>query len=316
MKEKLVVITGPTAVGKTDISIEIAKRINGEIISADSMQIYKYMDIGTAKVREDEMQGIKHHLIDFIEPDEDFTVSNYKEKAAKLITELNKLHKMPIVTGGTGLYINSLVYKLDFIHIPPDNTLREKYENIAKNEGKSYLLELLRKVDPITAGKYSENDVQRIVRALEVYDKSGITMSEQTKNFRKPSEKYEPSMYCLYLDREKLYERINLRVDSMIEEGLIEEVEGLLNKGYTPNLTSMKAIGYRELIRYLQGEWSLDEAINKIKQFSRNYAKRQLTWFRRDDRINWIDVGDFEDKIEIADYIEKDIREKYRKVSY
>ncbi len=316
MKEKLVVITGPTAVGKTDVSIEIAKSLDGEIISADSMQIYKYMDIGTAKVRKDEMQGIKHHLINFIEPDIEFTVANYKEKATKLITELNKLHKLPIITGGTGLYINSLVYELDFIHIAPDNKLRREYENIAKNKGKSHLLELLRKIDPISAEKYSENDLQRIIRALEVYNKSGVTMSEQTRNFRKPSEKYETFMYCLYLDREKLYERINLRVDSMIEEGLIEEVKRLLNKGYTPDLTSMKAIGYRELIKYLQGEWSLDEAINKIKQFSRNYAKRQLTWFRRDGRINWIDIGDFEDKIEIANYIEKDIKEKCKKVSY
>ena len=316
MKEKLVVITGPTAVGKTDISIEIAKRLNGEILSADSMQIYKYMDIGTAKVRKDEMKGVNHHLLDFVEPDKEFTVSNYKEKATNIITELNNNHKLALVVGGTGLYINSLVYELDFIDIAPDDKLRKKYEDIAKNDGKNYLLDLLRKVDPITAQKYSENDVQRIVRALEVYHKSGITMSEQTKNFRKPSDKYNPLMYCLYLNREKLYERINLRVDLMIEEGLIQEVEGLLNKGYTPDLTAMKAIGYREIIKYLQGEWSLDEAINKIKQFSRNYAKRQLTWFRRDDRINWIDIEEFVSKNELADYIEKDIRTKYKKVSY
>ena len=312
MKEKLIIISGPTAVGKTDISIEIAKRLNGEIISADSMQIYKYMDIGTAKVRKDEMQGIKHHLIDFIEPDEDFSVSDYKEKATKLITKLNNEGKTPIVAGGTGLYINSLVYELDFTDIAPDQDLRRNYEYIAEKEGKGYLLELLRKVDPITAGKYSENDVQRIVRALEVYDKSGISMSEQTKNFRRPSQKYQPLMYCLYLDRQKLYDRINHRVDLMIEKGLIGEVEGLLNMGYSKELSSMKAIGYRELIQYLEGEWSLDHAISKIKQFSRNYAKRQLTWFRRDDRIKWIDVEKFENKIQVADYIERDIREKYK----
>ncbi|MDY0234497.1 MAG: tRNA (adenosine(37)-N6)-dimethylallyltransferase MiaA [Gudongella sp.] len=311
MKEKLVVITGPTAVGKTEISIEIAKRLNGEIISADSMQIYKYMDIGTAKVRKDEMQGIKHHLVDFLEPDDEFTVANYKKKATNIITEINNIDKLPIVSGGTGLYINSLVYELDFIDIAPDEELREKYEDIARNEGKAYLLELLRKVDPITAAKYSENDVQRIVRALEVYYKSGISMSEQTKNFRKPNEKYEPLMYCLYLDREELYNRINLRVDLMIDHGFLHEVVELLNKGYSTDLTSMKAIGYRELIKYILGEWSLDEAINKIKQFSRNYAKRQLTWFRRDDRIHWIDVGSFENKIDLADYIERDIRKKY-----
>lgn len=312
MKEKLIIISGPTAVGKTDISIEIAKRLNGEIISADSMQIYKYMDIGTAKVRKDEMQGIKHHLIDFIEPDEDFSASNYKEKATKLITKLNNEGKTPIIAGGTGLYINSLVYELDFIDIAPDQDLRRNYEYIAEKEGKGYLLELLRKVDPITAGKYSENDVQRIVRALEVYDKSGISMSEQTKNFRRPSQKYQPLMYCLYLDRQKLYDRINHRVDLMIEKGLIGEVEGLLNMGYSKELSSMKAIGYRELIQYLEGEWSLDHAISKIKQFSRNYAKRQLTWFRRDDRIKWIDVEKFENKIQVADYIERNIREKYK----
>lgn len=280
------------------------------------MQIYKYMDIGTAKVRKDEMKGVNHHLLDFVEPDKEFTVSNYKEKATNIITELNNNHKLALLVGGTGLYINSLVYELDFIDIAPDDKLRKKYEDIAKNDGKNYLLDLLRKVDPITAQKYSENDVQRIVRALEVYHKSGITMSEQTKNFRKPSDKYNPLMYCLYLNREKLYDRINLRVDLMIEEGLIQEVEGLLNKGYTPDLTAMKAIGYREIIKYLQGEWSLDEAINKIKQFSRNYAKRQLTWFRRDDRINWIDIEEFVSKNELADYIEKDIRTKYKKVSY
>ncbi len=312
MKEKLVIITGPTAVGKTDVSIKLAKKLGGEIISADSMQIYKYMDIGTAKVKKEEMDGIKHHLLDFIEPDEDFSVASYKEKATKIITEINKSNKIPFIVGGTGLYINSLVYDLDFIDVKADEEQRRKYEDMAKRYGKAYLLDLLRKIDPLTSSKYNENDTQRIVRALEVYDKTGIRMSEQAKNFRRPTEKYQVLMYCLYLNREDLYSRINKRVDIMIEDGLLNEVEDLLNRGYSKNLPSMKAIGYRELIRHLEGEWSLDEAIGKIKQFSRNYAKRQLTWFRRDDRINWIDIDDFKNQEDLVNYIEEDILNKYK----
>lgn len=303
MKEKLFVLIGPTAVGKTELSIDLAKRLNAEIISADSMQIYKYMDIGTAKITEEEMEGVPHHLIDFLYPDEEYTVSDYQRDASRLITEINARGRLPMVVGGTGLYINSLVYELNFAKAPPDEEYRVELEELAANYGIEYIHDLLSKVDPESAKTISKKDKKRIIRALEVYKTTGKTMSEYNKNFRKETDKYDLCMVCLNMDRQKLYDRINMRVDIMIENGLIDEVKGILHKGYHKNLVSLKGIGYKEIIEYLDGNLTLDEAIEKIKKGSRNYAKRQLTWFRRDKRIKWVNKDDFDDFHQLSQYV-------------
>lgn len=307
MKEKLVIITGPTAVGKTELSIKVAKRFHGEIISSDSMQIYKYMDIGTAKITQEEMEGVNHHLIDFLDPSEEFSVYDYKEKATGIIKRLNEIGSLPIVTGGTGLYINSLIYDLNFSPIAPNKILRDKYDKILLNEGSIGLYNLLKELDPVSAEKIDQNNHQRLMRALEVTESSGIPFSKYNKDFRKESQKYDLAYYCLNMDREKLYDRINLRVDIMLEKGLIGEVSNLLNKGYNKDMLSMKAIGYKEIILYLEGIIPLSQAIEMIKQGSRNYAKRQLTWFRRDNRIKWIDVDSYQSKDEMIDFVIKDV---------
>lgn len=303
MKENLFILIGPTAIGKTALSIDLAKKFNGEIISADSMQIYKYMDIGTAKVTKDEMEGVPHHLIDFIYPDEEYTVSNYQRDASRLIEDINSRNKLPIVVGGTGLYINSLVYNLNFAKVPPDEEYRLELENLADRHGDAYIYDRLRHIDIKSSNSISENDRKRIIRALEVYRVTGKTMSEHNENFRKEVDKYNLSMICLNMDRQDLYVRINRRVDIMIEAGLVNEVKGILEKGYHKDLVSLKGIGYKEIIMYLEGKITLENAIEKIKQASRNYAKRQLTWFRRDNRIKWINKDDFDNFDKLSQYI-------------
>lgn len=283
----LVIIVGPTAVGKTDSSIQIAKRLNGEIISADSMQIYRQMDIGTAKIREDEMDGVRHHMIDIVDPCDEFSVSDFQERAYRCIEDISSRGKLPIVVGGTGLYINSLVYKLDFSETHSDQSIRDIFYRYAEVYGNEYIHDRLRVVDPETAKKLSINDTKRIVRALEVYQLTGSPMSEYNKNFREENDNFNLAFMGLTMDRQILYDRINTRVDKMIEEGLIDEVKNLLDNGYTSNCTSMKAIGYKEVIDYIEGELSYEDMISILKRNSRRFAKRQLTWFRRDRRIEW-----------------------------
>ncbi|NLV88573.1 MAG: tRNA (adenosine(37)-N6)-dimethylallyltransferase MiaA [Tissierellia bacterium] len=292
-KDNLFILVGPTASGKTSVSIELAKRLDGEIISADSMQIYKYMDIGTAKVTPEEMDGIPHYLIDIVYPNEEFTVADYKAQAEKVIADINTRNKLPIVVGGTGLYVNSLVYDLNFTQVPPNEEIRKRLEDLADEHGNEYIHKMLEKIDKESYNRINVMDRKRIIRALEIYEVTGKPMSQQGNNFRKPSDKYNLLMFGLNMDREKLYERINLRVDKMIEAGLIEEVSNLLRMGYHKDLVSMQGIGYKEIIWYLEGEISLEEAIEHIKKGSRNYAKRQLTWFRRDNRIKWVNVDEF-----------------------
>lgn len=292
-KDNLFILVGPTASGKTSVSIELAKRLDGEIISADSMQIYKYMDIGTAKVTPEEMDGIPHYLIDIVYPNEEFTVADYKAQAEKVIADINTRNKLPIVVGGTGLYVNSLVYDLNFTQVPPNEEIRKRLEDLADEHGNEYIHKILEKIDKESYNRINVMDRKRIIRALEIYEVTGKPMSQQGNNFRKPSDKYNLLMFGLNMDREKLYERINLRVDKMIEAGLIEEVSNLLRMGYHKDLVSMQGIGYKEIIWYLEGEISLEEAIEHIKKGSRNYAKRQLTWFRRDNRIKWVNVDEF-----------------------
>lgn len=309
MKENLCVITGPTGIGKTSLSLELAKSLNGEIISSDSMQIYKDMNIGTAKISHSEMGDIPHHLLDVVYPDEDFSVADFKIKAKESIRKINKRDKLPIVVGGTGLYINSLVYNLDFTKVVYDEEIRNKYELLSEEKGLEYIHSLLEDVDPISANKINVNDKKRVIRALEIYDITKIPMSEYNKDFRKENEDYNLVMICLNMDRSRLYDRINDRVDVMMEEGLLEEVKSLINMGYKADSVALQGIGYKELILYLNKSLTLEESINLIKQKSRNYAKRQLTWFRRDPRIKWINIDEFEKFDSLKEYTERYILE-------
>ena len=307
-KENLFILIGPTAIGKTALSIQLAKNLDGEIISADSMQIYNYMNIGTAKIKKQEMDNISHYLIDVIDPDRSFTVSNYKELASQYIHEINSKNKLPIVVGGTGLYINSLVYKLNFTQVSPNEEIRRKYEDLADKYGNEYIYEELRKIDINSYNRISVKDRKRIIRALEIYYNTGKTMSEQNENFREPNLDYNLVMVGLNMDRAILYDRINKRVDIMIEEGLIDEVKNLISMGYNKTLVSMQGLGYKEIVRYIEGEITLDDAINLIKKGSRNYAKRQLTWFRRDNRIKWVDVNTFKSINDLSVYLTEHVK--------
>ncbi|HLR88992.1 MAG TPA: tRNA (adenosine(37)-N6)-dimethylallyltransferase MiaA [Atopostipes sp.] len=292
MKDKIIVIVGPTAVGKTDFSIELAKRFNGEVISGDSMQIYKKLDIGTAKATPEEMDGIPHHLIDIKEADESYSVSDFQEDASKKIDEITTSGKVPIIVGGTGLYIESLLYPVSHSgEAEPNFELRNELEEYAKEKGNQGLWERLNKIDPDAAEKIHPNNVRRVIRALEVYYETGQLFSSFQNERKKKDSIYDAYIICLNTDRSVLYERINKRVDIMIEEGLLEEAQELWNKlGPEPKAQSTKGIGYQELFPYFNDESSLDEAVSKIKQNSRRYAKRQLTWFRnRLENVHWYD---------------------------
>jgi len=294
-KDNLSILIGPTAIGKTDLSIRLAGHLNGEIISADSMQIYRHMNIGTAKISEKEMKGIPHYLVDIVYPDEEYSVADYKNQAVEIIKDINSRGKTALLVGGTGLYINSLVYDLNFSRAAANDDIRMKYEALADRYGNEYLHSELMKIDSVSANKIKLGDRKRLIRAIEVYEVTGKKMSDQNMNFRKESEDFNLIMLGLNMDRTKLYERINSRVDKMLEDGLVDEVAKLLEMGYHKNLTSLQGIGYKEIIMYMEGQISLDEAIEKIKRGTRNYAKRQLTWFKRDRRIKWFDIDKFSD---------------------
>ncbi|MHB9940168.1 tRNA (adenosine(37)-N6)-dimethylallyltransferase MiaA [Clostridium sporogenes] len=308
----LLILAGPTAVGKTDISIKLAKKLNGEIISADSMQIYKYMDIGSAKITKEEMKGIPHHLIDVVAPHEEFNVSSFKSLAEKCIKDIWSRGKLPIIAGGTGLYINSLIYNYDFTDADRDEDYREYLIRLSEDKGKEYVHSLLKDIDGKSYEKLYPNDLKRVVRALEVYKITGKSISEYTKENEKKlyNIPYNINYFVLNMNREVLYERINKRVDIMMDKGLIEEVKKLESMGYTPDMQSMKGIGYKEILFYLKGDISLDEAIYLIKKGSRNYAKRQLTWFRKDKRSIWIDKDKYRSEEEIVDKIIKMVKYK------
>ena len=287
-KPKVIVICGPTASGKTALSIELAKKINGEIISCDSMQIYKDMNIGTAKVTEEEMQGIKHYMIDFVSPDERYSVADYKNDAEKIIEIIINKGKTPIIVGGTGLYVDSLIYNIEYPKINLDEDYRQKLEKEVEEKVLKYLYDVAKKIDEQAVQKISINDKKRIMRVLEIYHATGKTKTEQEVESRKKEVKYDYKIFAINMDREKLYQRINLRVDKMIENGLIEEVENL-QKQYNHFPTAMQGLGYKEVVEYLQNEITKDEMIEKIKQETRRYAKRQLTWFRKNKQTIWID---------------------------
>ena len=288
MKPIVYVIGGPTASGKSKLAVELAKKVNGEIISADSMQIYKEMNIGTAKVNKEEMQGVQHYLVDFVSPDERYSVSNFKKDAEKAIEEILEKGKTPIVVGGTGLYIDSLIYGIEFQNEEVDLEYREKLNKIADEKGLESLYKKAQEIDPEAMKKISINDRKRIIRVLEIYHKTGKTKTEQELQSRKNEVKYEYKVFAITMDREKLYERIEKRVDSMIEQGLIEEVKQILNKYHTFP-TAMQGLGYKEVVEYLEGSCTKEEMIEKIKKETRHYAKRQLTWFRKNKEIIWLD---------------------------
>ena len=288
MKEKVIVICGPTASGKTALSIELAKKVNGEIISADSMQIYKDMDIGTAKPTMEEMQGIKHYLLDFVSPDKRYSVADYQKEAKKTIKEILAKGKTPIVVGGTGLYVDSLIYEIQYPNIEFDEEYRKKLEQIAEKEGLEKLYEKAANIDEEAMRKISPNDKKRIIRVLEIYHATGKTKTEQEIESRKKPVEYDYKVYAINWDRQVLYERINKRVDIMIEQGLIEEVKKIKQK-YKTFPTAMQGLGYKEVVEYLEGKCTKEEMIEKIKLETRRYAKRQLTWFRKNKQTIWID---------------------------
>lgn len=292
MKE-VIVIVGPTASGKTNLSIELAKRLDGEIISADSMQVYKYMDIGTAKPTMEERQGIRHYLIDEILPSEEFNVVKFKNAAEAYIEDILSRGKRPVIVGGTGLYISSLINNVSFSETEIDWELREKLSKEAEEKGAQFIHDKLREVDPAAADSIHPNNVKRVVRALEVYYQTQMPISYHIERSREVPSKYKFIILGLTMDREKLYDRINRRVDIMLENGLVDEVKGLVELGYADSITSMQGIGYKEILSYLRGETTLEEAVEIIKRESRRYAKRQITWFKRINVINWLCIDNY-----------------------
>lgn len=305
-KIPLIILTGPTAVGKTALSIELAKDLNAEIISADSMQIYEYMDIGSAKVTKEEMDGVTHHMIDEVKPDFPFSVSEFQERANKYIKEVANKGKNVLVTGGTGLYLNSLIYNMDFAKSNSNSKIREELEKELKDKGIDYMHDKLKSLDSEAACRIHKNNTKRVIRALEVC-LDGKKMQDFSNDLRY-NEEYLPIIIVLNRDREILYNRINKRVDIMMESGLIEEVKKLLSMGYDKNLISMQGIGYKEIIKYLEVEYTLDEAVEIIKRDSRRYAKRQITWFKRYKDSEWFDLEKYDNmellKEDIMNFIE------------
>lgn len=310
-KKPIIVLTGPTAVGKTALSIGLAKRINGSIISADSMQIYKHMDIGSAKITKEEMCGVKHYLVDELEPYEEFNIYRFKEMALEALKEIYAEGKIPIIVGGTGFYIQGLLYDIDFSETNADEEYRNEMENYAKENGAHALHELLRKVDPESCELIHENNVKRVIRALEYHHLTGEKISEHNKKEKEKESPYNFAYFVLNDIRENLYSRIDLRVDKMVEAGLLEEVCALKDMGYTPDMVAMQGLGYKELLWYLDNRCTLNEAIETIKQETRHFAKRQLTWFRREKEVIWVDKDKFEyDDNQILDFICGTLEEK------
>lgn len=306
-KIPLIVVAGPTASGKTGLAIDIANYVGGEIVSADSMQIYKYMNIGSAKPTQKERAKAVHHMIDFLEPDAEFSVADYTEMAHKVIADIYERGKIPIMAGGTGLYINSVVNDVTFGEMDTDYELRESLRKTAEEKGSEYLLHMLSEFDEVSAKRLHPNNLRRIIRAIEFYKITGKPISEHQEETKKTQSRYNPLMLCVNWDREELYDRINRRVDMMMDEGLLDEVKRLMDMGYTKDLNSMQGIGYKEVMDYFDGKASLEETVEIIKQSSRRYAKRQLTWFRRDERIHYVSSENpFEEaKLLIDDFLRK-----------
>lgn len=304
MKKPLVILTGPTAVGKTELSVRLAKAVGGEIISADSMQIYKYMDIGSAKITKEEMQGVKHYLIDELMPDEEFNIVRFKQMAGKAMEQIYANGHIPIVTGGTGFYIQALLYDIDFTaEDDADDSYRKELEKIAAVSGAEALHEMLFKADPESAKAIHPNNVKRVIRALEYYHLTGQKISEHNENERQKESPYNYAYIVLNRDRNVLYERIEQRVDKMLAEGLVDEVMKLKQMGYTRNMVSMQGLGYKEILDYLNDSITLEEAVYILKRDTRHFAKRQLTWFRREKDVIWSDLDNKSQDEELADVL-------------
>lgn len=304
-KKPLIIITGPTAVGKTDLSLDLARAVQGEIISADSMQVYKHMDIGSAKIMPEEMQGIPHHLIDVIEPEEEFHVVKFQEMAKEAMEGIYARGHIPVITGGTGFYIQALVRDIDFTETGGDEAYRQELEELAKIQGAEVIHEMLAKVDPVSAVEIHANNVKRVIRALEYYHFTGEPISVHNAAQRQKASPYQFVCFVLNRDRAELYRRIDRRVDMMLEQGLLKEVKKLADMGYTKDMVSMQGLGYKELLAYLDGELSYEEAVYILKRDTRHFAKRQLTWFKREADVNWVNVDDGRTREQIlADMLE------------
>lgn len=293
MKQPLIVLTGPTAVGKTSLSISLAKAVNGEIISADSMQVYKKMDIGSAKIRSEEMQGIPHYLVDVLEPEEEFHIVKFQQMAKKAMEDIYSRGKIPILVGGTGFYIQAVTKDIDFTEAQQENDYRKELEALAEEKGGEHLHEMLRKVDPVSADAIHAHNVKRVIRALEFYHQNGSPISAHNEEQKQHESPYNLAYFVLNMPRELLYERIDLRVDQMMKEGLLEEVTRLKEDGCHRGMVSMQGLGYKEILAFLDGEYPLEEAVRVLKRDTRHFAKRQLTWFRREQEVTWVNKDQF-----------------------
>lgn len=296
MKKPLIVLTGPTAAGKTHLSISLAKAVNGEIISADSMQIYKYMDIGSAKIRPEEMQGVKHYLVDELLPEEEFHIVRFQQMAKAAMDEIYAKGKIPILVGGTGFYIQAITRDIDFTQAQQEDGYRQELEELALTKGNTYLHQMLAEVDPVSSKEIHANNVKRVIRALEFYHQNQTPISAHNQEQKEHETPYELAYFVLNIPRELLYQRIDERIDEMIRDGLLDEVQRLKEMGYHRGMVSMQGLGYKEILAYLDGEYPLEEAIRILKRDTRHFAKRQLTWFRREKDTIWINKEMYEYK--------------------
>lgn len=306
----LIILTGPTAVGKTALSIGLAKAVDGEIISADSMQVYRKMNIGTAKIEPSEMQGVRHHLIDILDPGEEFNVVLFKRYALEAMEDIYSRGKIPVIVGGTGFYIQALLYDIDFEDNDNDMSYREELQRLAAEKGNSHIHDMLSKVDPESAKKIHENNVKRVIRALEFYRKTGMKISEHNETEAQKESPYNFEYFVLNDDRSKLYDRIDRRIDIMLEQGLEAEVRQLVSEGYSRELVSMQGLGYKEIIDYIQGRCSFDEAVYTLKRDTRHFAKRQITWFKREKQVTWVNKNEYDSESSILEYMMNRLREK------
>lgn len=308
-KRPLIILTGPTAVGKTELSLKLAKAVNGEMISADSMQVYRFMDIGTAKIMPEEMQGISHHLIDVLDPTEDFNVVIFQQMAKQAMEEIYSKGKIPIVVGGTGFYIQALLYDTEFEETD-ESAYRKELTEYYEQYGAHMLHEQLREIDPVSYETIHENNVKRVIRALEFYHDTGYPISIHNNEQRQKQSPYNFEYFVLNEKREILYDRIEKRIDIMIEEGLVEEVRKLLSMGCTKDMISMQGLGYKEIIPYLNGECSLEESVYILKRDTRHFAKRQLTWFRREKEVTWVNKSTFSSAEDMLQFMLKHLKDK------
>lgn len=309
-KRPLIILTGPTAVGKTALSIKLAKAVNGQMISADSMQVYRHMDIGTAKIKPEEMQGIPHYLIDVLEPEEDFNVVRFQHMAKEALAKIYAEGGIPIVVGGTGFYIQALLYDIDFEENDEDTTYRQELQQLSEAKGAEYLHEMLKQVDPESAQTIHANNVKRVIRALEFHHQTGLPISAHNEEQRQKESPYHFLYFVLNDDRQMLYDRIDKRIDIMLEQGLVDEVKELVASGCKRDMVSMQGLGYKEILNYLEGNCTLEEAVYILKRDTRHFAKRQLTWFKREREVIWLNRPDFQDDDAILAYALEEIRRK------